>query len=225
MKVLSLTAALALLANKAAAHYIWTGLEIDGEAGTGAEGGIRPNTNYNSPVTDLASNDLRCNVGGLDGSGTAIREVSAGSSLTFTSDVAVYHQGPLALYLSPASGDVTAYEGDGSWAKIAEIGPDFSGGAASWDLSQTYTFTFPSCVADGDYLLRIEQLAIHNPYPSLPQFYVACAQITVTGGSGSLSPSLTIPGHISESDPGYTANIYDPSFTSYTVPGGPVTEC
>jgi hypothetical protein len=226
MKVLSLAAATALLANQAAAHYIWTELEIDGTTGVGAEGGIRQHTNGNSPVTDLASNDLRCNVGGLDGSGTAVRDVKAGSSFTFTSDVAVYHQGPIALYLSAAPGAVENYDGSGSWAKIAELGPDFSGGAAQWPLAQTYTFDFPSCIPDGEYLLRIEQLGIHNPWPAgIPQFYISCAQISVTGGSGSFSPSLSIPGYVSESDSGYTANIYDPSFTSYEVPGGPVTTC
>lgn len=35
---------------------------------------------------------------------------------------AVYHNGPLALYLSPATGDVKSYKGDGKWAKIAELG-------------------------------------------------------------------------------------------------------
>ena len=44
---------------------------------------IRPNTNYNSPVTDLSSTDLRCNVGGLTGSGTATATVQAGSTHTF----------------------------------------------------------------------------------------------------------------------------------------------
>lgn len=50
MKVLSTGTALALLANQAAAHYIWTSLTIGGTTGTGAAGGIRPNSNYNSPV-------------------------------------------------------------------------------------------------------------------------------------------------------------------------------
>lgn len=53
MKVLSLAAAAALMANKAAAHYIWTDLDIGGTSGSGASGGIRPNTNYNSPVTGM----------------------------------------------------------------------------------------------------------------------------------------------------------------------------
>jgi hypothetical protein len=51
MKVLSLAAATALLANQAVAHYVWTELEIDGTNGVGAEGGIRQHTNGNSPVT------------------------------------------------------------------------------------------------------------------------------------------------------------------------------
>lgn len=40
------------------------------------------------------------------------------------------------------------------------------------------------------------------------QFYTACAQISVSGGSGSgWAPDLSIPGDFSESDSGYTANV------------------
>jgi hypothetical protein len=226
MKFLSAAAAVALFANQATAHYIWTTLNIAGQSGTGAAGGIRPNSNYNSPVTDLKSNDLRCNAGGLTGTGTAVRAIKAGQQFTFTSDVAVYHQGPVAVYISKANGDVTTYQGGDGWAKIAEIGPTFNGNSASWNLAQSYSFTLPSCVANGDYLLRIEQLGIHNPWPAgIPQFYVGCAQIRVTGGGSGLSPSVAIPGHVSQSDSGYTANIYNPDFKSYTVPGGPVRKC
>lgn len=49
---------------------------------------------------------------------------------------------------------------------ISVAGPTFSGTTASWPLAQTYSFTLPSCIPDGQYLLRIEQLAIHNPYPA-----------------------------------------------------------
>lgn len=58
---------------------------------------IRPNTNYNSPIIDLTSDDLRCNQGGEMGNGTAIITVQAGASFSFTSDVAVYHDGPLSM--------------------------------------------------------------------------------------------------------------------------------
>lgn len=71
----------------------------------GAQGGvyqnIRQNTNNNSPVTDLSSTDLRCNVGGGSGASTSTVSVAAGSSLTFTADIAVYHQGPVSLYVPP----------------------------------------------------------------------------------------------------------------------------
>jgi hypothetical protein len=49
MKFITATAALALLAQNAAAHYIWNQLDIGGTPGSGPAG-IRPNTNYNSPV-------------------------------------------------------------------------------------------------------------------------------------------------------------------------------
>ena len=61
---------------------------------------IRPVPN-NSPVTSLSSNDLRCNVGGTSGTGTTTVSVAAGSSITFTADQAVYHQGPVSLYVPP----------------------------------------------------------------------------------------------------------------------------
>jgi len=66
----------------------------------------------------------------------------------------------------------------------------------------------------------MQQLGIHNPYPAgTPQFYIGCAQVTVTnGGSGSPSPLVSIPGFIKGDEPGYTANIYN-GLTSYTVPG------
>lgn len=91
--------------------------------------------------------------------------------------------------------------------------------------SATYSTTIPSCIAPGEYLLRIEQLGIHNP-GSPPQFYISCAQIQVTGGSSkTLSPSVKIPGHVKSTDSGYTANIYSPDFKSYVVPGPKVATC
>lgn len=210
-------------------------------------------------MTDLSSKDLRCNVGGATGGSTGTVSVAAGSSVTFTADQAVYHQGPVSFYMTKVDDAATA-DGSTDWFKIKEIGPSFSGGSAKWDLECTYqlsslwsqdsasaferrthvprrmhggshtnpvsySVTIPSCVAPGDYLLRIEQLGIHNP-GSPPQFYISCAQIKVTGGGSKLlSPTTKIPGHVHATDPGYTANIYQPSFTSYTVPGPKVATC
>lgn len=38
-------------------------------------------------------------------------------------------------------------------------------------------FTMPSCVAPGDYLMRVELIALHSAYASgQAQFYMECAQ-------------------------------------------------
>lgn len=74
-----------------------------------------------------------------------------------------------------------------------------------------YTFKIPACIKNGEYLLRIQSLAIHNP-GSTPQFYISCAQVNVTGGSGSKEPGplVKIPGAFKATDPGYTANVSFP---------------
>jgi hypothetical protein len=124
-------------------------------------------------------------------------------------------------YMAKAPGAAVDFDGSGQvWFKILDIGPDFSSGTAVWNLLQTYTYSIPPNLPSGDYLLRIQQLGIHNPYPAgIPQFYIECAQITVTnGGSGTPGPLVSIPGFITGTEPGYTVNIYT-DFYNYTVPG------
>lgn len=85
-------------------------------------------------MTDLSSKDLRCNVGGASGASTSVVSVAAGSTVSFTADQAVYHQGPISFYLSKVDSAATA-DGSTDWVKIKEIGPSFSGGQAKWDMS------------------------------------------------------------------------------------------
>ncbi|KAI1826360.1 glycoside hydrolase [Xylaria intraflava] len=221
----TLAAVSALAANTASAHYIFDQFTADTTQFPVYQY-IRKNTNMNSPVTDLTSDDLRCNVGAT-GAGTETVAMTAGEAFSFTTDTAVYHQGPVSIYMSKAPGAASDYDGSGDWFKILDIDPDFSTGTATWDLAQTYSSTLPSCIEDGDYLLRIQQLAIHNPWPAgIPQFYISCAQVTVTGGSGTASPEYAqIPGAFKDTDPGYTVNIYSPDFTSYTAPGPAALTC
>jgi hypothetical protein len=97
------------------------------------------------------------------------------------------------------------------WFKIAESGLT----GTTWAVDTMITnqgkvsFTIPSCIPAGQYLLRHEIIALHNAnsYPGA-QFYVewlvsivsfgrilslifASAQITVTGG-GSTTPTNTV---------------------------------
>lgn len=224
MKGLLGAAALSLAISEASAHYIFQQLSV-GSTKYDVYKYIRKNSNYNSPVTDLTSNDLRCNVG-ASGAGTDTVTVKAGDSFTFTLDTPVYHQGPVSIYMSKAPGAASDYDGSGGWFKIKDWGPDFSSGSAVWNLAGSYTAQIPSCIPSGDYLLRIQSLGIHNPYPAgTPQFYISCAQVTVTGGgSGNPGPTVSIPGAFKDTDPGYTVNIYT-NFHNYTVPGPAVFSC
>ena len=92
----SIALAVTALTSQVSAHYIFDVFTENGVTYPTYQY-IRKNTNNNSPVTDLTSNDLRCNVGGESGTGTQTVSVKAGSSFSFTADVAVYHQGPISL--------------------------------------------------------------------------------------------------------------------------------
>lgn len=59
------------------------------------------------------------------------------------------------------------------------------------------------------------------------QFYVGCAQLTITGTGTGCTPSIELPGAYSAND----TNIYIPNFysgfnaTTYVAPGGEVATC
>ncbi|KAI0892331.1 glycoside hydrolase family 61 protein [Annulohypoxylon nitens] len=221
--VVALVATAALAAQGVSGHYIFQSLSKGAAKGTAYEF-VRRNTNYNSPVTDLSSPDLRCNVGGATGGNTSTLELNAGDQFTFTLDTPVYHQGPVSLYMSKAPALAEEYDGSGDWFKINDWAPIFNGGSASWTMSGSYSFTIPKCIPSGEYLLRIQSLAIHNP-GGVPQFYIGCGQVSVSGGgSASPTPTAKIPGTFKATDPGYTANIYS-NFHSYIVPGPSVFTC
>jgi len=220
----SIALAVTALASQASAHYIF---EVFSTGGTKypVYQYIRKNYNYNSPVTDLTSNDLRCNAGGEEGNSTQTITMKAGDAFTFTADTAVYHDGPLSIYMAKAPAAAVDFDGSGQvWFKILDLGPTFAAdGTSTWPLAQSYTANLPTALPSGDYLLRIQQLGIHNPWPAgIPQFYIECAQITVTnGGTGVPGPLVSIPGWITGTEPGYTVNIYS-NFKNYTIPGPPV---
>jgi hypothetical protein len=119
----------------------------------------------------------------------------------------------------------SASSADGStpWFKVAELGPSFSDGQISFPSQNrdSFTFTIPKSLPSGDYLLRAENIAIHAASSTGgAQFYISCAQITVTGGgSGTPGPTISLPGGYKATDPGILINIYYPIPTSYKYPG------
>jgi hypothetical protein len=63
-------------------------------------------------------------------------------------------------------------------------------------------FRIPPTVPNGEYLIRIEHLALHATSNTGPQFYISCAQIRVDGGgNGTPGPLVSFPGAYDVNDP------------------------
>ncbi|KAJ1327398.1 lytic cellulose monooxygenase (C1-hydroxylating) [Microdochium nivale] len=226
----------ALGASQVAAHATFQNLWVNG-VDFGAQCARLPSSN--SPVTNVASNDIRCNSPNIAVSKKC--PVAAGSTVTVEmhqqngerscSNEAIggAHYGPVQVYMSSVS-DASKADGSSSWFKIfadtwAKNSAGGSGDDDFWgtkDLNKCcglMNVKIPSDLAAGDYLLRAEALALHTAGSSGgAQFYMTCYQITVSG-SGSAKPAgVSLPGAYSASDPGILVNIHA-KMSGYTAPG------
>ncbi|KAK7747796.1 hypothetical protein SLS62_008832 [Diatrype stigma] len=232
------TTVAAACAGLASGHTIFVQLEADGTTNPISQG-VRT-VSYDGPISDVSTNSLACNGPPNDApkATDAVIEVKAGSTVnaiwrhTLTSgpeDVMdPSHLGPTIAYLKKVD-DATTDSGVGDgWFKIQEDG--LSGG--TWGTSNVinnggkHAIPIPSCLPDGQYLLRAEMIALHGASsPKGAQLYMECAQINISGGSGSGSPqTYSIPGIYKQDDPGLLINIYG-QMNSYTVPGPEVFTC
>lgn len=88
-----------------------------------------------SPVVDVTSKDIRCNVKGDSIFAPGTLSVTAGATVGFTSDPPIYHPGPLQAYMAkvPAGSTAATWDGSGSvWFKIFAQGPKLGGQALTW---------------------------------------------------------------------------------------------
>nr|4B5Q_A Chain A, GLYCOSIDE HYDROLASE FAMILY 61 PROTEIN D [Phanerodontia chrysosporium]4B5Q_B Chain B, GLYCOSIDE HYDROLASE FAMILY 61 PROTEIN D [Phanerodontia chrysosporium] len=191
---------------------------------------VRETQNHysNGPVTDVTSPEFRCYELDLQNTAgqTQTATVSAGDTVGFKANSAIYHPGYLDVMMSPASPAANSPEaGTGqTWFKIYEEKPQFENGQLVFDTTQQeVTFTIPKSLPSGQYLLRIEQIALHvaSSYGGA-QFYIGCAQLNVeNGGNGTPGPLVSIPGVYTGYEPGILINIYNlpKNFTGYPAPG------
>ncbi|KAI2603066.1 lytic polysaccharide monooxygenase [Hypoxylon fragiforme] len=221
------------------AHTIFLQIEADGTT-TPVSYGIRT-PSYDGPITDVTSNDVACN-GGPNPTTPSdkIINVKAGSTVnaiwrhTLTSgpgDVMdASHLGPTLAYLKKVD-DATTDKGYGNgWFKIQEDG--YNNGV--WGTSKVinnqgkHPITIPNCLPDGQYLLRAEMIALHGAGSNQgAQLYMECAQINISGGSASKTPTVySLPGIYKQNDPGILINIYSMNKDSkYTIPGPALFTC
>ena len=93
---------------------------------------------------------------------------------------------------------------------------------------KSVSVTIPRCLQNGEYLLRAEHIGLHSAGSAGgAQFYISCAQLSVSGGSGTYSPKslVSFPGAYKATDPGIMINIYYPVPTSYQPPGPAAESC
>ncbi|KAK8065922.1 endoglucanase ii [Apiospora hydei] len=220
----------------AQAHCIFQKVSVNGKD-QGSLVGLRAPRD-NNPVYDVTSNDIICQKPGS--TSTQVISVAAGDKLgawfqhviggaQFQGDpdnpIAKSHKGPVTAWLAKVADGAagTAQKTGLKWFKVWE---DTKNG---W-----VEFALPTCVAPGDYLLRVEVLALHSAKTRMgAQFYTSCANLRVSG-SGSFTPSSTVsfPGAYRQDDPSILVNIYGPmgqpdnGGKAYNAPGNvPVIQC
>ncbi|KAI1323419.1 glycoside hydrolase family 61 protein [Xylariaceae sp. FL0255] len=228
-----LIAALAVFASAVQAHYTFPALIANSET-TEAWEYVRKTANWqtNDPVTNVSSPQLLCYQLAPGNEGAETMTVAAGSTVGFTAVADISHPGTLQFYMAKVPSGQTAASFDGSgavWFKIYSQGPIISASGLTWPsegLTQVTT-TIPSCIPAGDYLIRVEHIALHVAETvGGAQFYLSCGQLTVTGGGSTMPTDLVaFPGAYSATDPGILINIYYPIPTSYTAPGPAVFTC
>ncbi|KDR74690.1 hypothetical protein GALMADRAFT_227128 [Galerina marginata CBS 339.88] len=217
------------LACQVAAHYTFPNLILSGSPSSDWQY-VRETDNFQSlgPQTDVTSTDFTCYNTAVNTIPTTA-SVKAGSTVGFQvwgNPANIYHPGVLNVYMANAGSDASTFTGTSGnvWFKIYEISAVTDGGKTITFPSQNLTsvsFAIPSELPSGQYLLRIEAIALHVAQSFAgAQFYIACAQLDVTGGgSGTPGPLVAIPGVYTGNEPGILIDIYYPIPTSYTQPG------
>jgi len=226
------------------AHSIFQEVYVNG-VDQGHINGIRV-PSYDGPITDVTSDDLICN-GGINPYQTPVSTViinaAAGASVTAEwhhtlagldpSDPAdpidPSHKGPVMAYLAKVNNATQTTVTGLDWFKIWEDGLVVSD--QTWGVDRLIaaegkvSFTIPSCIEAGQYLLRVEIIALHaaESYPGA-QFYMECAQLAITGGGSTSPATVSFPGAYQSTDPGITIDIYQ-TLPSYTIPGPAVFSC
>ncbi len=179
------TAVAAACAGLASGHTIFVQLEADGTTHPISHG-VRT-VSYDGPISDVGSSSLACNGPPNDAprATDAVLDVRAGSTVNAVwrhtlgsgpGDVMdPSHLGPTLAYLKKVDDAATDSGVGAGWFKIQEDG--LSGGV--WGTSKVinnagkHAIPIPSCLPDGQYLLRAEMIALHGASsPQGAQLYV-----------------------------------------------------
>ncbi|CAN8102042.1 unnamed protein product [Discula destructiva] len=232
MRCASALLSAALVAGVSAHTRIWTAWVNGVDQGDGRTTYVRSPPN-NSPVKDMASPELVCNVGGATPAAGFVSAAAGDTvSLEWYHDnrgddiIDGTHKGPITTYIAQYFEDAGT---TAKWTKIQESGYDAT--TKTWAIDRLKSnsgkadFTLPANMAAGKYIVRQEIIALHEAdacYDGVSrgaQFYPACVQFEITG-SGTAVPDQGFDFNAAYSCqvPGIKFNLYSP-FTDYPIPG------
>ncbi|PYH93368.1 hypothetical protein BO71DRAFT_484645 [Aspergillus ellipticus CBS 707.79] len=198
----ALAAASKLVNAHTTVQAVWINGEDQGLGNT--DSGYIRSPPSNSPVKDVTSTDMTCNVNG-DQAAAKTLSVKSGDVVTFewhhdsrsASDdiIASSHLGPVMVYMAPT----TKGSAGSNWVRIAEDGYD----DGTWAVTKL-----------------INNKGKHNiTVPNVPAVLHGVRPFKVTSdGDETLPSGVSIPGAYSATDPGILFNLYG-SFTTYPIPG------
>ncbi|KAH8596593.1 family 61 glycosyl hydrolase [Bisporella sp. PMI_857] len=238
-------------ANSVLSHAIFQRLKVN-DVDQGQLVGVRAPSS-NNPVQSVTGDSIACNTGLISPVSSAVVKIPAGAKVStwfqhviggpqYANDadnpIAASHKGPIAVYLAKVDSAAIAQPQGLNWFKVAQEG--LNNGNGKWAVDTMiagggwWSFTLPSCVAAGQYLMRVELLALHSAYSQGgAQFYLSCANIEVTGSGTKTGSTVRFPGAYTASDPGIMINIYDNSKPGipnnagkpYAIPGPAPLTC
>ncbi|KAF9043402.1 glycoside hydrolase [Panaeolus papilionaceus] len=231
-------------------HTIFQKISVNG-VDQGQLKAVRAPTD-DGPITDVNDPDLACNRN-IVFRDSNIVDIPAGARVgawwghviggaQYPNDgdnpISPSHKGPVSVYLAKVDNAIATGTNGLQWFKISEDGFDPS--TAKWGVDHMIDnggwqyFDMPTCIAPGQYLMRVELLALHSAYAAGgAQFYAECGQINVTGSGTNTGSSnlVTFPGAYASNDPSIIINIYDSkgvpnnSLKPYAIPGPRALQC
>ncbi|KAG8703409.1 hypothetical protein FRC11_010751 [Ceratobasidium sp. 423] len=194
-----------------------------------------------SPVKNLQSKDLICGFGAAPGS--VVASAKPGDTLVYSWGNAVaedgnwiHDTGPMMTYFAQVPADQTAdtFTGEGAnWFKTDEAGKKNNKWVqASLMTGATFKTKIPETLANGDYLVRHEIIALHNAEnKGGVEFYPSCLQLRIKNSNAgnatvTATPTLSFPGIYTADDPGLLVNVFAQAAdgSEYKFPAGPIAE-